>query len=312
MLTSRRNLPPLNALRAFEAAGRQLNFRAASDELGVTQGAVAQQIRLLEEHLGIPLFQRMPRGVALTPQGASYLSEMTRAFDTLCKATARLHNRADAVTFSVTPTFATKVLIPQLSLLKSALPGVELRTIATEAVSDFDRDQVDIAVRQTRPPFGASQEAHLLFRHDLVLVGSPHLLGQHQHPLTREQIGGLPLLHDSYNHWPRFFGIVETLPGAVFNQTTLALDAALAGQGVAISCRAFVQADLDAGRLIEICPAGFSVGSDFYLVRKRSSHLRETVDAVWAWAVENWTVSDSLSLSRQALPSQREGSSKKT
>ncbi len=288
MSTPRRSLPPLNALRAFEVAGRQLNFRAASEELGVSQGAVAQQVRLLEEHLGLSLFQRMPRGVALTPQGAAYLSEMTRAFDTLCKATAQLHDRADAVTISVTPTFATKILIPQLSELKAALPWVELRTIATEAVSDFDRDQVDIAVRQTRPPFASSQEAQLLFRHDLVLVASPHLLGDNNPPLTREQISRLPLLHDAQKHWPKFFGTVGTLPGAVFNQTTLALDAALAGQGVAICCRALVQADLNASRLVEICSAGFSAESDFYLVRKRSSNTRESVDAVWSWALSNW------------------------
>jgi LysR family glycine cleavage system transcriptional activator len=288
-LTSRRSLPPLNALRAFEVAGRHLNFRAASEELGVTQGAVAQQVRLLEDHLGILLFQRMPRGVMLTPQGETYLLEMTRVFDTLSQATAQLHNRIHAVTISVTPTFATKILIPQLSILKSALPDVELRTIATETTSDFDRDQVDIAVRQTRPPFVSTHETQLLFRQDLVLVASPHLLGQNQLPLTRDQIRELPLLHDAYNHWPKFFGTVGRLPGTVFNQITLALDAALAGQGVAISCRAFVQADLDTGRLVEICSAGLSAGSDFYLVRKRSSHAREAVDAVWSWAVTQWS-----------------------
>ncbi|WP_183528507.1 LysR substrate-binding domain-containing protein [Yoonia ponticola] len=289
MSLSRRILPPLNALRAFEVSGRQLNFRAASEELGVTQGAVAQQVRMLEEHLGTPLFHRLPRGVALTPQGATYLSEVTRAFDTLNKATAQLHNRADVLTISVTPTFAAKMLIPQLSAFQAALPGVELRTVATETVSDFDRDQVDIAVRQSRPSFAASLEANLLFRQDLIVVASPHLLDGLPQPLTPTQIHALPLLHDAHNHWPKFFGTVGKLPGAVFNQTSLSLDAALAGQGVAIACRAFVQADLDAGRLIMVCPAGFEAGSDFYLVRKRSPHQRDTVDAVWAWCVENWT-----------------------
>lgn len=290
MPTSRKSLPPLNALRAFEVSGRRLSFRAASEELGVTQGAVAQQVRLLEDHLGTSLFHRLPRGVALTSQGTTYLSEVTRAFDTLSKATSQLHDRADALTISVTPTFATKLLIPQLSALSAALPNVELRTIATETVSDFDRDQVDIAVRQTRPPFPASLDAHLLFRQELVLVISPHLLKDDRRPVTREQIGAFPLLHDSYNHWQKFFGSVGKLPGAVFNQTALALDAALAGQGIAIACRAFVKADLEAGRLIEICPAGFEVGSDFYLMRKRSPHPRQAIDAVWSWCVDNWTV----------------------
>lgn len=288
MLLLRRHLPPLNALRTFESAGRHLNFRAASEELGVTQSAVAQQVRLLEEHLGVSLFQRMPRGVTLTPQGKAYLLEMTRAFDTLSSATDQLHNRVHAVTISVTPTFATKILIPKLSELQSALPNVELRTIATETVSDLDRDQVDIAVRQTRPPFSAIYETQLLFRHDLVLVVSPHLVDRTQLPLTHEQIKDLPLLHDAYNHWPKFFGTTARLPGPMFNQITLALDAALAGQGVAISCRAFVQADLDTGRLVEICPAGFTVGSDFYLVRKHTSRARVSVDAVWSWAAAHW------------------------
>ncbi|PLW77140.1 LysR substrate-binding domain-containing protein [Cohaesibacter celericrescens] len=288
MLISRRSLPPLNALRAFEVSGRQLNFRAAAEELGVTQGAVAQQVRMLEAHLGISLFQRVPRGVVLTPQGAAYLSEVTRAFDTLSKATAQLHNRTDALTISVTPTFATKLLIPQLSMLKSMLPEVELRTVATVKVSDFDRDQVDIAVRQTHPPFSAAIETHLLFRQDLVLVASPHLLKGLPLPLTREQIKELPLLHDADNHWPKFFGTVGRLPGAIFNQTSLALDAALAGQGVAIACRAFVKADLVAKRLVNVSDANFGIESDFYLVRKRSPYPRDTVDAVWAWCIASF------------------------
>lgn len=104
MMPSRRKLPPLNALRAFEVSGRRLSFRAAADELGVTQGAVAQQVRALEEHLGQALFQRLPRGLALTPQGASYLTNVTRAFDTLGDATGRLLEQPDTVTISVTPT----------------------------------------------------------------------------------------------------------------------------------------------------------------------------------------------------------------
>ena len=289
MPVSRRSLPPLNALRAFEVAGRRLNFRAASEELGVTQGAVAQQVRLLEDHVGTALFQRLPRGVALTPQGAAYLADVTRAFDTLGDATTQLLARPDAVTISVTPTFATKLLIPQLPALNSALPEVELRTIATEAVSDFDRDQVDIAVRLTRPPFPGSVEAHLLFRQELVAVASPHLIGKAVLPLSTEQLGDLPLLHDAHDHWPKFFGTVGKLPGAVFNQTNHALDAAMAGQGVAIACRAFVQSDLDAGRLFQVRPAGFEARADYYLARKRATSSRGTVDAVWDWCIANWS-----------------------
>ena len=283
-MKSRRSLPPLNALRAFEVSGRRLSFRAAADELGVTQGAVAQQVRALEEHLGLALFQRHPRGLQLTVSGAAYLAEVTRAFDTLADATGRLLVRPDTVTISVTPTVAAKLLIPRLGDLQAALPDVELRTVATEALSDFERDQVDIAVRLTRPPFAADLEAKLLFRQDLVAVASPRLVGNVTLPLSSEQLLALPLLHDAQGHWPTFLKTSSKLPGAVFNQTTLALDAAMAGQGVALACKAFVAADLAAGRLVQVAEAG-ALGPDFYLVRKRSAPVRQSVAAVWDWCL---------------------------
>jgi LysR family glycine cleavage system transcriptional activator len=283
-MKSRRSLPPLNALRAFEVSGRRLSFRAAADELGVTQGAVAQQVRALEEHLGLALFQRHPRGLQLTLAGAAYLAEVTRAFDTLADATGRLLVRPDTVTISVTPTVAAKLLIPRLGDLQAALPDVELRTVATEALSDFERDQVDIAVRLTRPPFAADLEAKLLFRQDLVAVASPRLVGNVTLPLSSEQLRALPLLHDAQGHWATFLKTSSKLPGAVFNQTTLALDAAMAGQGVALACKAFVAMDLAAGRLVQVAEAG-TLGPDFYLVRKRSAPVRQSVDAVWDWCL---------------------------
>ena len=121
-------LPPMNALRSFEVAGRRLSFRAASEELGVTQGAVAQQVRLLEDHLGQVLFTRLARGVSLTGRGAAYHTEVSRAFDILREATGQLNDVDGSVTISVTPTFATKLLIPRLSSLNAMLPGVGIRT----------------------------------------------------------------------------------------------------------------------------------------------------------------------------------------
>lgn len=285
MTLSRRKLPPLNALRAFEVSGRRLSFRAAAEELGVTQGAVAQQVRALEEHLGQALFQRLPRGLALTPQGASYLTDVTRAFDTLGDATGRLLERPDTVTISVAPTFAAKLLIPRLAELNAALPGVELRTVATEALSDFERDQVDIAVRLTRPPFPSGLDTELLFHQELVAVASPHLVKELPLPLSTERLRELPLLHDAHDHWPMFLRADGKLPGAVFNQTTLALDAALAGQGVALACRAFVAGDLEAGRLVQVTHETMIKEPSYFLVRKRSSLPLAPRDAVWDWCV---------------------------
>ncbi|MCT7656390.1 LysR substrate-binding domain-containing protein [Oceanimonas sp. NS1] len=288
MTPSRRGLPPLNAMRAFEVAGRRLTFHAAADELGVTQGAVAQQVRALEEHLGLTLFRRLPRGLALTPQGTAYLAELTRAFDLLAEATGRLYDAPAAVTISVTPTFAAKLLIPRLAALNAALPEVELRTIATETISDFDRDQVDMAVRLTRPPFPAAQEAKLLFRQELVAVANPLLVKGLSLPLTAKQLAGLPLLHDAHNHWPAWLQTGKTLPGAVFSQTTLALDAAMAGQGVALVCRAFVAADLAAGRLVQVTEESRGTDSDYFLVRKRSPSHGKAAEAVWDWCLNRF------------------------
>jgi len=288
----RRKLPPLNALRAFEASGRRLNFRAAADELGVTQGAVAQQVRSLEDQLGLALFQRLPRGLILTPQGAAYLADVTRAFDTLTEATGRLLTRPEAVTISVTPTVATRLLIPRLAELQSDLPGIELRTVATEALSDFDRDNVDIAVRLTRPPFPSALETKLLFRQELVAVASPHLIKDRPLPLNSEQLRDMSLLHDAHNHWPEFLRWHGKLPGAMFNQTTLALDAALAGQGVALACRAFVASDIEAGRLVQVAEPTVTIEPDYYLVRKRSTSPRKAADAVWDWCAERLLLSE--------------------
>ncbi|MGM8890103.1 LysR substrate-binding domain-containing protein [Psychrobacter sp. 1Y1] len=279
MSNSHRTLPPLNALRAFEAAGRHLNFRVAADELFVTQ------VRMLEEHIGFPLFQRLPRGVALTSQGSVYFAEVTRAFKILDKATAQLLREPKTVTISVTPTFATKLLLPRLSALTAAVLGVELRTVATESVADFNRDQVDIAVRLTRPPFPATFDTHLLFEQTLVAVASPHLMANRKLPISTEVLQEMPLLHDSHHHWPRFFGTTGKLAGAVFNQTALALDAALAGQGIAIACQAFVQADLNAGRLVQVSESTLTVEPDYYLVRKKNSSSTPIIDAVWNWCV---------------------------
>lgn len=289
MPKSARHLPPMNALRTFAAAGRCLNFRAAAEELGVSQGAVAQQIKLLEGHIGLPLFIRLPRGVVLTQEGAAYHAEIRRAFSIMHDATDQLHDGGKTLTISVTPTFATKLLIPNLPSLNVALPGVEIRTIATIAVTDFDAEHVDIAVRETRAPFPADHDAKLLFPQDLILVGNPHLLRGQQRPLTTDIVRTLPLLHDAYGHWNAYFETKAKLPGPHFNQISLALDAALAGHGLAIASRSFVQNDLVAGRLLEAGPAQYDPGTGYYLVRKKRRHKSPIVDAVWSWCLETFS-----------------------
>lgn len=285
MITPRRKLPPLNALRAFEVSGRRLNFRAAADELGVTQGAVAQQVRALEDHLGMPLFHRLARGLALTPQGSAYHFDVTRAFDTLGEATGRLALTPGRVTISVTPTVATRILIPRLTELRDALPGVELRTIADEDLPDFGRDEVDIAIGLASPPISPALEARLLIPQEVIALASPRLIEGLPLPLDDRRVRTLPLLHHCQDHWPRFLDTRDPLPGPQFNLTTLALDAAIAGQGVVVASRAFVAAELADGRLVQVMERTLRIEPGYWLVRRRGGAPGSASDAVWAWCV---------------------------
>ena len=281
----RRKLPPRNALRAFEVAGRRLNFRIAAEELGVTQGAVAQQVRALEDHLGQPLFQRQSRGVALTQAGAAYLAEVSQAFDTLGAATEHLARHPDRVTIRVTPTVATRLFIPRMAALQDTLPGVELRTVAEEDLPDFDRDEVDIAIGLARRPFAAGVEAHLLIPQEIIAVASPKLVGNAPLPLEPAVLASLPLVHHCLDHWPAVLNSRKPLAGPRFSQATLAIEAALAGQGAVVTPRAFVQAELADGRLVRLNDRTLRVAPDYYILRRRTLD-RPAVQAVWAWCID--------------------------
>lgn len=275
-MSNENGLPPLNGLRAFAAAGRHLSFRAAADDLGVTQGAVAQQVRGLEGHLDLRLFLREPRGLVFTEEGRAYHAAVSRAFSQLWEATAALRSAPSRVTISVTPTFASKWLIPRLAEFTQAHPDIDLRITATERVSSFHADGIDLAVRQGRPPFGASLRADLLFPQEVVAVCAPYLVTAQDRPLDAAALSSMMLLHDTHDLWPKFIevafgGEVDLSRGLRFNQTTLALDAALAGQGIALASRFLVQRDLKAGRLVQPIDSVLEGGLDFYLLMPRQS-----------------------------------------
>lgn len=280
-------LPPLNSLRAFDAAGRRLSFRAAADELGVTQGAVAQQVRLLEAHLDVVLFERVPKGLQFTSVGRSYHNRIASVFADLRSATAELKPEPRKVLISVTPTFAAKWLIPNLPDFSAAYPNIDLRIMATEKVSSFHSDGIDLAVRQGSPPFGASLDATLLFKQTLIAVAAPKFADQDDAPLDPETLAKQPKIHDTHDHWPRYlehFGVRDQSPRHLrLSQTSLAADAAIAGQGVALVSRFLVAHDLEAGRLVEVGAAWDAGGSDFYVLLPRTVKNNETVINVVTW-----------------------------
>ena len=283
------HLPPLNALRAFEASGRHLNFRLAAQELGVTQGAVAQQVRGLEERLSVRLFDRLPRGLALTDEGRRYLSPIARAFGLIAEATQDLRPRQSVLTISVTPTFATKWLVPRLGRFTDANPGIDVRVDASQKLANFQSDGIDIAVRQGTEPFGPGLASELLFPLEYFAVCSPSLLSGH-HPLrTPADLEHHVLLQDSHGIWPLFLenvfgGKAHSISRKMnFSQTSLALDAALAGQGVALASDLFVKDELASGRLCR--PFEHTITGDFgfYIVAPRKPRQPEIYQRMRDW-----------------------------
>ncbi|MCX7355883.1 MAG: LysR substrate-binding domain-containing protein [Alphaproteobacteria bacterium] len=282
-------LPPLNALRAFEASARRLSFRAAADELGVTQGAVAQHVRGLEASLGVKLFARLPRTLALTDEGRAYVTHIRRAFELIREATLALRPEPLRLTISITSTFAAKWLLPRLPEFIEANPLIDLRILASESLSNFQSDGVDIAVRQGRLPFGPGLVVDFLFAQEVVAVCSPKLLTNATDALGPAELKNFVLLHDTHNLWPAFMekalgstALPET-KSLRFNQTGLAIDAAISGQGIALVSRFLVEPDLSAGRLVQPIAATLRGDLDFHVVTPRKPRQPGPTETVRRW-----------------------------
>ncbi|WP_424974211.1 LysR substrate-binding domain-containing protein [Dinoroseobacter sp. S124A] len=281
------DLPPLNGLRAFEVSGRRLSFRAAADELGVTQGAVAQHVRQLEAYLGLMLFDRLPKGLALTSVGRSYHSRVSSAFQELRAATDQIKPEPGKVLISVTPTFASKWLIPNLPEFAERHPEIDLRILATEKLSSFHSDGIDLAIRQGAPPFGAALKASRLFRQDVIAVVAPSLLGQVKGLAMADQLARLPKIHDTHDLWPRILGALDVEDLSTrklrLSQTALAVDAAISGQGIALVNRFLASREIAAGKLAELGPLPPVEGHDFYVLTQRRSGPNPAIDTVLTW-----------------------------
>ncbi len=279
-----------------------MNFRLAAEEIGVTHGAVAQHVRGLEALLKIKLFDRLPRGLALTEDGRKYHAPLERAFSIIAEATNEIRPQQAVVTISVTPSFATKWLVPRLAAFTREYPELDVRIVASQHLADFKSDGVDIAVRQGKPPFGSDLTAELLYPLDVYAVCSPTLQSG-EHPINKPaDITHHVLLHDAHAYWPLFmemvFGGTPDAPSRAinFSQTSLAIDAAIAGQGVALASDPFVEDDLAAGRLCRPLDVVIQEEVGFYVVtptkQKNSKHVK---------LMRNWLVSQSKVLEQRFL-----------
>lgn len=281
-MTVSHRLPPLKALQAFEAAGRRGSFQAAALELSVTQAAVAQQVRQLEERLGFPLFLRQRRGVQLSERGRAYFHDVQRAFALLREATDALLSRRRVITVSVTPTFAAKCLIPRLPAFTRAHPDLDLRVQASDVLVDFTRDGVDLAIRLTRRPEQRGVTADFLFA-ELIVVASPTLIGVQSLPLDAATLARYSLLNDGQADWPAVLDGQAARQQLHMNQAALAIDAALAGQGVAMVNRQFVRDALESGQLLQVLAEPVQSDWGYYLVMPTRGRADTALLAVGEW-----------------------------
>ena len=283
-------LPPLAALRAFEAAARHLSFTRAADELHVNQTAISHQIRGLEERLGVRLFRRLPRGLVLTEEAQRYLPAVRDAFARLETATAELlaERTRGTLTASVLPSFAAKWLVPRLGRFRAANPDIDLRISTSQHLVDFAREDVDIGIRMGRGHYPGLR-VDRLFGETLVPVCSPALL-EGEHPLRRpEDLEHHVLLHDDdstgWRLWLELAGVdgVDAGRGLTFTDSAIVVQVAAEGQGVALARTALAAWDLAAGRLVR--PFDVSVPHDlaYYLVCPEASAERPRIVAVRDW-----------------------------
>jgi LysR family glycine cleavage system transcriptional activator len=288
-------LPSLNGLRAFEAAARHLSFTLAAAELNVTQTAISHQIRRLEEELGIRLFIRQNRALALTPEARDYLPGVRAAFNDLRLATDRLLRKDDdkVLTVSTLASLAAKWLLPRLSDFQEQHPGIDVRITTSTSLVDFQRDNVDAAIRYGRGQWPGLR-ADWLMADELFPVCSPSLL-RGDKPLRRpEDLRGYPLLHtssansDDWRLWLTAAGLpadITKQPGITFDMIFMTIQAAIDGIGVAMGRTSYVQDDIAKGRLVVPFKIALPADAGFYLVSPEGRREAPKLTAFREWVV---------------------------
>lgn len=283
-------LPPLNALRAFEATARHLSVKNAADELCVTAGAVSQLIKSLELQLGIALFRRANRGIFLTDAGQAYLPPVRNAFRQISDATRRIAVPAETgiLTVSATPFFASAWLVPRLKSFHDAHPDIDLQVVSSTALADFSRDGVDVAIRHGlgRYPGLSSQRVLTV---EIIPVAAPALVRQLGMPASPSDLMRWPRVNDAerkaWQLWFQAQGIDDAKParGPSFDDSGLLLKAVLAGQGAALLPAAVVADDLAEGRLVQLSDLGWLEDFAYYLVCPEGSRDRPKIAAFREW-----------------------------
>ena len=289
----RRNLPPLNALRAFEAAARHMSFKDAADELCVTATAISHQIRHLENLIGMRLFERTPRSLTMTEAGSKLYPVLKDSFDRFSNVLENLDSGGQTLTVSCTQAFASKILIPSLNRLQNIRPAFKLNINATDRLVDLRKGEADVAIRYGTGDY-RPHAASALINDQYIAVASPEWLKCRATPLSVYDLQACNLLSYKWTNarlfgptWERWLGAqgvnnVELESTMAFNEESHAIQAAIDGVGVALVSDVLVVRDLKEKRLVKVHDFALT-GFAFYLVFLDDSAKLEAIYSFNSW-----------------------------
>ena len=285
-----RSLPPLPALRAFEAAARLESFSRAADEIHVTHGAVSHQVRALESFLGVPLFGRQGRGVTLTSEGRALAATVRRSLAEIADAAQAIRRRAqsDRLSISVLPSFGSRWLMPRIGRFMAIHPDWTINIDSSPRLVDFVRDDVDVGIR-----FGPGRwpgvHAELLLEDEYILVASP-TMNRGRLPRRVDALGDHPLLRadeEPWRAWCDAAGITLKLPdqGVEYQDMGVMLQKAIDGEGVMLTRRAIAAHELEKGTLVQLFDIATPAGAAYYVVWPGAEAPSDRVVAFRDWLV---------------------------
>ncbi|MBT0658343.1 transcriptional regulator GcvA [Proteus mirabilis] len=286
-----KRLPPLNALRVFDSAARHLSFTKAAEELFVTQAAVSHQIKTLEEFLGLKLFRRRNRSLLLTEEGQSYYLDIKEIFSSINEATRKLLARSakGALTVSLSPSFAIQWLVPRLSGFNQAYQGIDVRIQAVDREEDKLADDVDVAIFYGRGNW-TGLRTDRLYAEYLIPVCAPSLLTGEKPLKTPSDLIYHTLLHDtSRRDWQAYVRQLEiqnqinVQQGPIFSHSSMVIQAAVHGQGVALVNNVMARSEIESGRLVRPFQDVLVSKNAFYLVCQDSQAELGKIAAFRQW-----------------------------
>jgi LysR family glycine cleavage system transcriptional activator len=308
-----RRLPPLNALRAFEAAARHLSFTRAAAELSVTQAAISHQVHSLEELLGQPLFRRFNRRLELTEAGRGYYPAISEAFDTLDRATRSLRQRtSDRLRITALQSFTGMWLLPRLPRFRALHPTIDVLISASDSLADLKHDDFDIGVRFGRGNYPGLKTS-LLMQDISYPLCSPQLLKGPNGLRSPQDLSRHTLLHDD----PLGLGIIPTWPiwfktvglkdfdasrGFSYSESSHALQAAIAGQGIVLGRWSLAHEPILSGQLVRPFGPGMLPLGAYYLAAAKHRWDEPRVQAFWKWMLDEASKMPAIPFDDEVVP----------